>query len=53
VLAVGQISLLDSLLSMLLTGALVCFFFAHMADWLFSRRDSWPWQCRCWRSCRS
>jgi len=32
VLAVGQISLLDSLLSMLLTGALVCFFFAHMAE---------------------
>ena len=31
VLAIGHISLLDSLLSMLLTGALVCFFFAHMA----------------------
>ena len=32
VLAVGHINLLDSLLSMLLTGSLVCFFFAHMAD---------------------
>ena len=32
VLVIGQISLLDSLLSMLLTGALVCFFFAHMAQ---------------------
>ena len=32
VLAIGHINLLDSLLSMLLTGALVCFFFAHMAD---------------------
>jgi 4-amino-4-deoxy-L-arabinose transferase len=32
VLAVGQINLLDSLLSMLLTGALVSFFFAHMAE---------------------
>ncbi len=31
VLAVGHITILDSLLSMLLTGALVCFFFAHMA----------------------
>ena len=32
VLAIGHINLLDSLLSMLLTGALVCFFFAHMAE---------------------
>jgi len=32
VLAIGNISLLDSLLSMLLTGALVSFFFAHMAE---------------------
>ncbi|MCD6293918.1 MAG: phospholipid carrier-dependent glycosyltransferase [Deltaproteobacteria bacterium] len=32
VLAIGNINLLDSLLSMLLTGALVCFFFAHMAE---------------------
>ncbi|MCF8128078.1 MAG: phospholipid carrier-dependent glycosyltransferase [Deltaproteobacteria bacterium] len=32
VLAIGQINLLDSLLSMLLTGALVSFFFAHMAE---------------------
>ena len=32
VLAIGHISLLDSLLSMLLTGAMVSFFFAHMAD---------------------
>ena len=32
VLALGNISLLDSLLSMLLTGALVSFFFAHMAE---------------------
>jgi len=32
VLAIGHISLLDSLLSMLLTGALVCFFFAYMAE---------------------
>ena len=32
VMAIGHISLLDSLLSMLLTGAMVSFFFAHMAD---------------------
>ena len=32
VLAIGHINLLDSLLSMLLTGALVCFFIAHMAE---------------------
>ena len=32
VLVIGHISLLDSLLSMLLTGSLVCFFFAHMAE---------------------
>jgi 4-amino-4-deoxy-L-arabinose transferase len=32
VLAIGNISLLDSLLSMLLTGAMVSFFFAHMAE---------------------
>ena len=32
VLAIGHINLLDSLLSMLLTGALVCFFFAHMTE---------------------
>ncbi len=32
VLAIGHINLLDSLLSMLLTGSLVCFFFAHMAE---------------------
>jgi len=32
VLAIGHINLLDSLLSMLLTGALVCFFFAYMAE---------------------
>ena len=32
VLAVGHITILDSLLSMLLTGVLVCFFFAHMAE---------------------
>lgn len=32
VLAIGHINLLDSLLSMLLTGSLVCFFFAHKAD---------------------
>ncbi|MCJ7810568.1 MAG: phospholipid carrier-dependent glycosyltransferase, partial [Desulfobulbaceae bacterium] len=32
VLAIGHITILDSLLSMLLTGALVCFFFAHMAE---------------------
>ena len=32
VLAIGHISLLDSLLSMLLTGSMVSFFFAHMAD---------------------
>jgi 4-amino-4-deoxy-L-arabinose transferase len=31
VLAIGHINLLDSLLSMFLTGALVCFFIAHMA----------------------
>ena len=31
VLVLGQINLLDSLLSMFLTGALVCFFFAHTA----------------------
>ncbi len=32
VLAIGRINLLDSLLSMLLTGAMVSFFFAHMAQ---------------------
>ena len=32
VLIIGHISILDSLLSMLLTGVLVCFFFAHMAE---------------------
>ncbi len=32
VLVIGHINLLDSLLSMLLTGAMVSFFFAHMAD---------------------
>ncbi|MCD6306413.1 MAG: phospholipid carrier-dependent glycosyltransferase [Deltaproteobacteria bacterium] len=32
VFVLGQINLLDNLLSMLLTGAMVCFFFAHMAD---------------------
>ncbi len=32
VLAIGHLNLLDSLLSMLLTGSLVCFFFAHMAE---------------------
>ena len=32
VLAIGHITVLDSLLSMLLTGALVCFFFSHMAE---------------------
>ncbi len=32
VLAIGHISILDSLLSMLLTGAMVCFFFAYMAE---------------------
>ena len=32
VLAMGHITVLDSLLSMLLTGALVCFFFSHMAE---------------------
>ncbi len=40
VLAVGQINILDSLLSMFLTGSLVCFFFAHTSrdrvrKWLF------------------
>ena len=37
VLAIGNISLLDSLLSMLLTGALVCFFFGHMAETIYRR----------------
>jgi len=32
VLAIGHITILDSLLSMLLTGALVCFFFSHMSE---------------------
>ena len=32
VLAIGHIALLDSLLSMLITGAMVSFFFAHMAQ---------------------
>ena len=32
VLAMGHITVLDSLLSMLLTGALVCFFFSHLAE---------------------
>jgi len=32
VLAIGHIAILDSLLSMLLTGAMVCFFFAYMAQ---------------------
>jgi len=32
VIAIGQISILDSLLSMLLTGVMVCFFFAHRAE---------------------
>ena len=32
VLAMGHITVLDSLLSMLLTGAMVCFFFSHMAE---------------------
>ena len=32
VLVIGYITILDSLLSMLLTGVLGCFFFAHMAE---------------------
>ncbi len=32
VLTIGQIALLDSLLSMLITGAMVCFFLAHSAQ---------------------
>ena len=32
VLVIGQINILDSMLSMLLTGAMVSFFFAHMAE---------------------
>ena len=32
VLVIGHITVLDSLLSMLLTGALVCFLFSHMAE---------------------